>query len=318
MSSWIKLMTGYRHHPKTLRLRKEMGPGAQWYPVALWLYCADSCLSGEVGDDLIENVCGWSGKPGRLLAALKACGFVDDGGRAHDFREWSGADLQRIDDRRRADRARKSGGIPAEHPQHPPQTFQRNSSGIPAEFQKTSGGIPADRARAGRGDGEETERRGDKDSSGDPSGRPVGPDPVGDVENPAKPAPKAKPIPRTDDTLWREHVPEPVQQLIDTLRREVSKHSPEACWEKPTAQEAISGKRMVRRCSEGGIPGVPKERQTDRLLFVLHLVPGSSFWRGKVFSLVTVEKNLSQMLEQTRRDWDTLKDHPEEWGGLPA
>lgn len=145
MSSWIQLDSNYRSHRKTLRLVKLLGHGAQWYPVALMLYCADVCPSGEIGDDLIEEAAGWKGKAGRLLAALKDVGIIDENGVLHGWRERSGATLQRISERREADRLRKSGGAPPELPRKSsgnPKELQRNSNGTPPEIQKSSGGIP--------------------------------------------------------------------------------------------------------------------------------------------------------------------------------
>lgn len=184
MNVWIKIDSGYRSHPKTLRLRKLLGPGAQWYPVALWLYCADSCIDGAPGEDLIEEVCGWSGKPGKLIEALKLVGFLNDDCSIHNWEARSGGDLQRMEARRDADRKRKASSDSAKVPAE----FQRNSSGKPSELQRSSSGVPAEELRREDKSREDKKREEDGDPS-DLSGRPA--------DDPDRPSPKKSADPAT-------------------------------------------------------------------------------------------------------------------------
>lgn len=147
----------------------------------------------------------------------------------------------------------------------------------------------------------EGERKGRELSSGDPAGAPVDEDPPGRAKDPPQ---KREPSQRYDDVAWRRKVGADTQELIDTLRREVMRASPEAIFRAPEKQEAIAGNRLVGLCRSGKLT-------RERLLFLLHAVPPSDFWRGKCFSLTVVERNLSQMLAQTERDWSTCKDDPD-------
>ena len=138
MSLWIPLFTEYPNHPKTVRLRRLLKlPTADAYPVRLWLWCAVHYPDGKPDLDLLEEAVGWKPQDGRLVAALKEARFIDpDTLSLHGWAGRAGATLQRIEQRRRADRARKSASAPSE--------FQRNSVGIPAELQRSSNGVPSE------------------------------------------------------------------------------------------------------------------------------------------------------------------------------
>lgn len=121
-----------------------------------------------------------------------------------------------------------------------------------------------------------------------------------------------------DPDGWRNRTPPLVLELIDALRGAVKRVSPEAVFEKPNAKEAIDGHALVKLYQGGGLAGVPSDRQKDRLLFVLRVAPRQDLWLGKLYTLATVRKNLSMMLEQTRKDWEALKDDPDIWALVEA
>lgn len=212
MSVWIKIDSGYRNHPKTLRLRKILGPGAQWYPVALWLYCADSCISGSPGEDLIEQVCGWSGRTGRLIEALKLVGFLDADGSIHNWDQRSGGDLKIMAARKEADRKRKASADSAKVPTE----FQRNSNGGPAQAPKSSAGIPTEDLRREEKSREDEMREEKTPSERDPSD--LSGHPPGD--------PPPKKLPADEPKGLRVAGSPEARRILDHLEGQIRKHFP--------------------------------------------------------------------------------------------
>lgn len=114
MSVWIKLDADYPTHPKTLRLCRLLGDGADAYPVRLWTWCARYAKDGKPDASFIEEACRWRGETGALIHALKTVCFLDSDGSVHDWDDWTGAFLHWLESRREANRkhmkkARKSG-----------------------------------------------------------------------------------------------------------------------------------------------------------------------------------------------------------------
>lgn len=105
VSSFIKVDASYPTHPKTLRLRRLLGAGAEWLPIRLWLWCADHVPDGRLQPGDVELACDWSGEDGKLEAALRSVGFLDADGSLHGWMERSGAVLASIEAKRQRDRA---------------------------------------------------------------------------------------------------------------------------------------------------------------------------------------------------------------------
>jgi hypothetical protein len=93
----LNLDLNYFEHPKTKRLIGLLGPGAETYPIRLWVYCGkyhhkDGDLSNYT-DGEIEAVSGWTGHPGRMLQAFLTVGFLEqtpDGFVVHDWQDHAG------------------------------------------------------------------------------------------------------------------------------------------------------------------------------------------------------------------------------------
>lgn len=106
---WIKLHDTYPDDPKVLKLQDTLGVAtADAFPVRLWLWCARQCQDGKPSEGLIERACGWKGKKGRLIAALKECGFLDHDCSVHNWMQRSGSDLSRMNDAKRHARERQA------------------------------------------------------------------------------------------------------------------------------------------------------------------------------------------------------------------
>jgi hypothetical protein len=90
----MMIMPSLVSHPKYMRLRKKIGPGAMEALVRLWGFCQldqrGQCL-GTMSCEDIEMICAWGGAPGDLYEALVSCKWLDvneDGTvEAHDWDE---------------------------------------------------------------------------------------------------------------------------------------------------------------------------------------------------------------------------------------
>ena len=97
---WIRLYTGFFDHPKTRRLRRELGTIE---PIQrLWCWAADcrpdGNLSSESPED-IEESARWNGEPGKCYAAMVSSGFIDvdgDSVRLHGWGEKTGAGIESL------------------------------------------------------------------------------------------------------------------------------------------------------------------------------------------------------------------------------
>ena len=90
---YIRVMTGFYSHRKTVKLRIKLGLDAFWIPPRLWAYAAenqpDGDLSGYTSEELAELL-GCSRHAQAMLQALKDSGFVDENGMIHDWSEHNG------------------------------------------------------------------------------------------------------------------------------------------------------------------------------------------------------------------------------------
>ena len=122
---WIKLDTGLVSHPKLADLCAEVSdPRSLDYLVRLWCWCAHYAADGVVRardashlTRTVETVAGWLGDAGRLFAALRLTGWLDEASdgsvRVHDWDEYQGPHAERLErDRDRMREKRKSGQYP--------------------------------------------------------------------------------------------------------------------------------------------------------------------------------------------------------------
>lgn len=88
----IRLIVGFRTHPKREKLRRRLGADGVLALVDLWLWAGgsrpDGSLDGMTDED-IEIAAGWMGAPGALVAALRDVGFLD-GYQLHDWQDHQG------------------------------------------------------------------------------------------------------------------------------------------------------------------------------------------------------------------------------------
>lgn len=83
MAKWIQLDAGFYRHPKTLRLKRAIGPAALWVPPRLWSHCCEhetgdvSHLSTEDLRDVLE----YDGDGAALFNGLKDSGFITPDGK---------------------------------------------------------------------------------------------------------------------------------------------------------------------------------------------------------------------------------------------
>lgn len=90
---YIKLFTDFYAHRKTARLRARIGDDAFWVPPRLWAYAAEHQIDGDFSGYTSEELAmllGCDKHASSILEALKACGFVDEDGRLHDWEEHNG------------------------------------------------------------------------------------------------------------------------------------------------------------------------------------------------------------------------------------
>jgi len=118
---YIQLDDDFPGHPKAIRLRHLVGPEAEVYPIRLWCWAAKYARDGVITDPTqVEPAAGWTGRKGRLLAALSSAGFIEKtSGKVviHGWMERTGADIQRYEAKKARQREifrhgeRKNSGI---------------------------------------------------------------------------------------------------------------------------------------------------------------------------------------------------------------
>lgn len=95
----INLDLDYFEHPKTRRLIRRLGDGAELLPLKLWIYVgkyhAEDGLLAGYSEQEIESIIQWRGQPGQAVAALRDAqiGFLEgtpDGFKVHDWLAHSG------------------------------------------------------------------------------------------------------------------------------------------------------------------------------------------------------------------------------------
>jgi len=145
----IRLAIDMDHNPKVLRLEKELGPGATWALVRLWLYTArhrpDGVLTG-IGLNEIEPLVGWKRRRGRLIAALERLRFIEvnDTGTSREvtIHEWGVHQPWVSGAKRRSEVARENVSKRwAKKPAEKPETLEKDQ------------GAPTDRNTGGSTDG---------------------------------------------------------------------------------------------------------------------------------------------------------------------
>jgi hypothetical protein len=90
---YIRLMTGFYTHRKTLRLKARLGNDAYWVVPRIWSYCAENQPDGDLKDYTAQEIAmlvAYEGDANAMLEALKCCGFIDDDGRIHDWFDHNG------------------------------------------------------------------------------------------------------------------------------------------------------------------------------------------------------------------------------------
>lgn len=86
-------MTSFYTHRKTVKLRIKFGRDAFWIVPRLWAYAAENQPDGDFSKYSSEEIAELIGCPSNaktMLQALKDCGFVDENGRLHDWKEHNG------------------------------------------------------------------------------------------------------------------------------------------------------------------------------------------------------------------------------------
>lgn len=99
---WFKVWVGIGTHPKVIALQEAIGcPTAGWYLVRLWEWASqnqrDGFIAGPFAQRVAELACGWTGKRGRLAAALLETGWLDplkNGLLIHDWDAHNGKVLE--------------------------------------------------------------------------------------------------------------------------------------------------------------------------------------------------------------------------------
>jgi len=85
---YIRLMTNFYTHRKTVRLRTSLGNDALWIPPRIWAYCAENQPDGDLSDykpDELAMLIGYQGDATSMLQALKDCGLITSDGQIHDW-----------------------------------------------------------------------------------------------------------------------------------------------------------------------------------------------------------------------------------------
>jgi len=86
---WIRLYVTFFDHPKTRKLRRELGTVE---PILrLWAWAANCCQTGDLtgqSEADIEDSSGWRGTPGKAFSAMVDCGFLDVDGCHIEIHGW--------------------------------------------------------------------------------------------------------------------------------------------------------------------------------------------------------------------------------------
>ena len=85
---YIRIMTGFYTHRKTVKLRIRFGKDAYWIVPRLWAYAAENQPDGDMSkysSEELAELLGCSSNASVMLQALKECGFIDENGFIHDW-----------------------------------------------------------------------------------------------------------------------------------------------------------------------------------------------------------------------------------------
>ena len=147
MNSDIRLSTGFFHHPKTVKLKRRMGPAGLVALLQLWTWAAqnkpDGNLSGMDEED-VAIAAGWDEDACLFVQALSAARFLDGQAGAYVLHGWqehqayAAAEPARIEKARKAAQARwarrdASGNAPSipEHASSNAQSMQGYDLAMP-------------------------------------------------------------------------------------------------------------------------------------------------------------------------------------------
>jgi uncharacterized phage protein (TIGR02220 family) len=90
---YVRVMTGFYTHRKTVKLKIKLGSDAYWIPPRLWAYAAENQADGNLSAYSSEELAELLGCPSYakvMLQALKDSGFVDESGMIHDWADHNG------------------------------------------------------------------------------------------------------------------------------------------------------------------------------------------------------------------------------------
>lgn len=90
---YVRVMTGFYSHRKTVRLKLKIGSDAYWIPPKLWAFCAENQPDGDISAYSSEEIAESLGcliHATSIKQALTECGFVDKNGTIHDWAEHNG------------------------------------------------------------------------------------------------------------------------------------------------------------------------------------------------------------------------------------
>src|SRR5438132_1619598 len=90
---YIRVQTAFYTHRKTAKLRTLIGDDAFWVPPRLWAYAAENQPDGDLSgysSEQLAMLLGCLKHGASIIASLKACSFVDEDGRIHDWGVYNG------------------------------------------------------------------------------------------------------------------------------------------------------------------------------------------------------------------------------------
>jgi len=92
-SLYVRIMTGFYAHRKTVKLRIMLKDDAFWIVPRLWAYAAENQPDGDMSKYSSEELAmllGCQRYAKVMLQALKECGFIEENGFIHDWNEHNG------------------------------------------------------------------------------------------------------------------------------------------------------------------------------------------------------------------------------------
>lgn len=110
MIPWIQVYSNLPMHQKTARLADELGLASSTVSpdvlavgllVSLWTWAVQNARDGDLSKcspRLIATACHWKKKPEALIKGLQASGFLDEDMKLHDWYEYAGKLIERMDE----------------------------------------------------------------------------------------------------------------------------------------------------------------------------------------------------------------------------